>query len=107
MVRGSRFIPALFGEVKVSAVRQVKNPEKEPHEAVTKGYWLDQARIRNAAGEEQTATQNKSPSKNSHAPRHKETGGMKCTAIKDNPCLRQPKHCYHAGDLVALCQRLF
>src|SRR5207244_4909621 len=104
MVRGSRFIPALFREIEVNAVSKVQNTKEEAHDSMSESNRF--YGIRNSFREQQTTADDKAPSKNLHAARHKKSGGMKAAAVKNDPRLRQPEHRDNAGNLIALGTRL-
>src|SRR5437899_7551126 len=92
MVRGSRFIPALFGEIQIDSIRQVQHAEKKTHNAICKspgrdafGNFSEKAKCGDGA-----ASDHESPTKYSHTPGHKEPCCMKSAAIEDDPTDWQP-----------------
>src|SRR5438094_277197 len=90
MVPGSRFIPALFGEVEIDAIGQMERAKEKAHQAVA--VFEGPGPVRDAEGEHAAAANDQSPAEDSHATRHEKACGMECAAIKHHPAKRQPKH---------------
>src|SRR5215467_3043086 len=88
MVRGSRFIPAFLGEIKVNSVRQVQSSENSAHGSMTfsQGEWVS----RNASGRHQCATtKHEQPAQQFDSPMHEETRRMQSAAVKQHPESRE------------------
>src|SRR5882724_468595 len=90
MVRGSRFIPALFGEVEINSVRQMEHAEENTHDSIS--HIGRMKLIGHPHSKESASSDHKPPSKQSHPPLHKKTGRMKCASIQNHPTQRQPEH---------------
>src|SRR5215470_14380242 len=98
MVPDSRFIPALFGEIKVHAVRKVESPKKQAHDAM--GPFERMTPIRYPQGKQAATSQNKNPCKKPHATGHKKSCGMERAPIKNNPAEGQPQQPKHASNIL-------
>src|SRR5882672_6022195 len=99
MVRGSRLIPVLFSEIKISAVRQMEEAEEKTHHGMGIGEGGDPAPVGYASSEQKAAPQDQPPPEKLHSSRQEEAGRVKGAAVENNPGLRQPKHGHNPGDL--------
>src|SRR5436853_4383524 len=98
MVPGSRFIPALLGEIQINAIGQMQSAKKEAHNAVGISGWFGP--IGNAERETGAAAENERPTKDSHAARHKKARAVESATVKDHPAQGQPKHADHGAEVV-------
>src|SRR6266850_7786022 len=97
MVRGSRLIPVLFSEIKISAVRQMEETEEKTHHGVGIGVRADP--IGYSPGKKKATAQDQAPPKKLHSSRQEKAGGVKGAAVENHPGLRQPKQRHNPGDL--------
>src|ERR1051325_1155810 len=90
MVRGSRHILSLLGEVKVNPVGQMQSAEEESHDAVRKlKPWRP---VWDAERKKPAATCNKRCAEEFNSSMHEEPGGAKRATVKPHPRERQPEH---------------
>src|SRR5882672_3206304 len=102
MVRGSRSIPALFGEIKINAIGQMKQTEEKSHDAI--GIIAGPVdEVGNADRKQTASAEDEGPAENFHAARHKEASGVKGAPIKDDPTQGQPKQSHRVPDVFRSC----
>src|ERR1041384_64182 len=101
MVRGSRFIPALFGEIEVNSVRQMQHAKKNTHNAIS--HISPVKLIGHSSAKQSASSHHKAPTEQSHPPWHEKTCSMKCASIQNNPPKRQPQHSQHISDVLWRC----
>src|SRR5436190_22905968 len=90
MLLDSRFIPALFCEVKVGAVSQVQQAEEKAHDAIAKIERTEA--FGDTCGQNCATAEHESPTENLHPAWHKKPGGVKGATVKDHPTDRKPQH---------------
>src|ERR1051325_4710397 len=83
MVRGSRFIPALFGEIEVNSVRQMQHAKKNTHNAIS--HISPVKLIGHSSAKQSASSHHKAPTEQSHPPWHEKTCSMKLASIQKKP----------------------
>src|SRR5262249_18478826 len=93
MVPGSRFIPALFGEKKISTVGQLEHAKEKSHDAVREGQPAQMV----CSEDRSAAAENENPSKHFHPTGHEKASRVECAPVQDDPGEGKPHEMPPAG----------